>query len=66
MSELAPGWTKVRMTKAQVRKYIQNMKNAQRIAQEKFEKAKANWEFEKEKLELEILEKKLEEEFDNL
>lgn len=61
MSEFAPGWSNVRMTKAQVRKYIANMKVAQKSAQEKLEKAKANWEFEKDLLELEILEKKLDE-----
>lgn len=61
MSEFAPGWSNVRMTKAQVRKYVADMKAAQKLAQEKLEKAKSNWEFEKDILELEILEKKLDE-----
>lgn len=61
MSEFAPGWSNAKMTAAQVRKYIANMKAAQIIAEEKLKQAKANWEFEKDELELEILEKKLDE-----
>lgn len=59
MSELAPGWSNAKMTKSQVKKYIKDMKEAQRIAQEKLKKAKLSWEFEKEAQELESLEKQL-------
>lgn len=60
MSEFAPGWSNVRMTKSQVKKYIADMKAAQKAAQEKLEKAKSNWEFEKDLLELKKIEKELE------
>ena len=59
MSELAPGWSNARMTKSQVKKYIADMKEAERLAQLKLEEAKNNWEFEKDALELAELEKKL-------
>lgn len=58
-SELSPTWSKPRMTQAQVRKYIQDMKNAQKIAEEKLKKAKENWEFDKEEKDIEKLEKLL-------
>lgn len=60
MSEFAPPWSNARMTKAQVRKYVADMKNAQELAKQKLEKAKNNWEFDKEKKELERIEKELE------
>ena len=60
MSEFAPGWTNARMTKAQVRKYVADMKEAQELARQKLEKAKANWELDKDILELERIEKELE------
>lgn len=63
MSEFAPGWWNVRMSKAQVKQYIKNMKEAQIIAKAKLENAKANWEFEKEENELAELEKKMEDYF---
>ena len=60
MTEFAPPWSNARMTPAQVRKYIKDMKYAQEKAKEKLEEAKASWELEKEKQELEKLEDKLE------
>jgi len=60
MSEFAPPWSNARMTKAQVRKYIRDMKEAEKIAKQKLEEAKANWEFEKEEAEVARLEKELE------
>ncbi len=59
MSEFTPTWTNVKMTSAQIRKYIKDMKNAQQIAKQKLEKAKNSWELELEEIELDILEKKL-------
>lgn len=64
MWEFAPVWWRVRMTKAQIKEYIKNMKEAQIIAQAKLEEAMANWEFEKEKNELAELERKMDD-FDN-
>ena len=63
MSEFTPPWSNVRMTKAQIKKYIQDMKKAQALAQAKLDEAKANWEEEKDKKELSKLEKKLDESF---
>ena len=59
MAEFAPKWSKAKMTKAQVKAYIANMKKAQAIAKEKLKKAQNSWEIEKEAQELEELEKKL-------
>lgn len=59
MSEFAPAWSNARMTPAQVRKYVKDMKAAQIIAEEKIKQAKSSWEIDKEKKELEELEKKL-------
>jgi len=59
MWEFAPLWTNAKMTKAQVRKYVADMKKAQKLAKDKLEKAKNSWEFEKEKKELENLENML-------
>jgi len=59
MSEFAPAWSNARMTKAQVRKYIKDMKKAEEIAKNKLEEAKANWEFDKDIKELNELEKEL-------
>lgn len=61
MSEFAPTWSNIKMTKAQVKKYISDMKKAQEIAQAKLDKAIENWELEKEKKELAKLEEKLDE-----
>ncbi len=59
MSEFAPPWSNARMTKAQVRKYIRDMKEAEKIAKQKLEEAKANWELKKEEAEIARLEKEL-------
>lgn len=61
MTEFAPAWGGARMTKAQVKKYIQDMRKAQIIAQAKLEQAKISWEFKKEELELAEIEKQLDE-----
>jgi len=61
MSEFAPPWSNVKMTKAQVKKYIKDMKKAQAIAQAKLDAAKESWELEKDLNELEVLEEKLDE-----
>jgi hypothetical protein len=42
-----------------VRKYIRDMKEAEKIAKQKLEEAKANWELEKEEAEIARLEKEL-------
>jgi len=60
MSEFAPPWSNARMTKSQVKKYIREMKEAEKIAKQKLEEAKANWEFDKEAEEVARLEKELE------
>ena len=56
MSEFAPPWSNPKMTKAQVRKYIRDMKEAQEIARKKLEEAEKNWELEDETEDLEKLE----------
>ena len=59
MSELAPKWSNPRMTKAQVKAYVKQMKKAQAIAQAKLNAAKNSPEADLEALELEMLEEKL-------
>lgn len=59
MSEFAPAGSNPKMTKAQVRKYIRDMEEARKKAQEKLEKAKKSGELDKDNLEIEILEKEL-------
>jgi len=59
MWEFAPGWTKARMTKSQVKKYLKDMEKAKKLAEEKLRKAQNSWELEKEKREIEELEKEL-------
>lgn len=61
MTEFAPKWSNPRMTKAQVKKYISDMKDAQEEAKKRLKEAENSWELELEKIEIEILEKKLEE-----
>lgn len=61
MSEIAPTWWKVKMTKSQVKQYIKKMKKAQAIAESKLAIAKVNWEFDKEEQELKELERKMDE-----
>jgi hypothetical protein len=62
MSEFAPVWSNARMTAAQVRKYIADMRVAQALAKQKLEEAKNSWDFKKEEAEL----KKIEQELENL
>lgn len=59
MSEFAPAWSNPKMTKAQVRKYIRDLEEARKKAQEKLERAKKSGELDKDNLEIEILEKEL-------
>lgn len=60
MSEFAPAWSNPRMTKAQMRKYLRDMKAAQEAAKEKLNPEKEN----KEKSsEISELEKKLDDVF---
>lgn len=61
-SEFAPGWSKPRMTQAQVRKYLKEMEEKRKIAREKLEEYENSWELEKDQKEIE----KLEEEIENL
>lgn len=56
-SEFTPPWQWARMTKAQVKKYIEDLKKKRAIAKKKLEKALASWELEKEQQEVEKLEK---------
>ena len=44
MWEFAPAWRSVKMTKAQVRKYIKDMEEKRTKAQLDLEKARINWE----------------------
>ena len=59
MWEFAPWWTTPRMTKAQIRKYIADMKKAQEIAQAKLDEAIKNWDFDEDLSVLAELEEKL-------
>lgn len=59
-SEFAPGWSKPRMTRAQVRKYLKDMEELRKKAKKKLEEYENSWELEKEEKELEKLEKELE------
>ncbi len=61
MSEFAPAGSNPRMTKAQVRKYVRDMKQAQEDAKKRLEKAEKSWDLAKEKKELEDLENLLDE-----
>ena len=61
MSEIAPSGSNPRMTKAQVRKYVRDMKQAQEDAKKRLEKAEKSWDLAKEKKELEHLENLLDE-----
>lgn len=56
MSEIAPTGSNPRMTKAQVRKYVRDMKQAQEDAKKRLEKAETSWDLAQEKKELEHLE----------
>ena len=61
MSEIAPAGSNPRMTKAQVRKYVRDMKQAQEDAKKRLEKAEKSWDLAQEKKELEDLENLLDE-----
>lgn len=56
MWEFAPGWSNARMTKSQIKKYIADMKAAQKAAKEKLKKAQDSWAFEKDAEEVKKLE----------
>ena len=56
MPEYTPPWKKVRMTKAQIKKYIKDLEEKRKIARQKLEEAKKSWAFEKEKEELQNIE----------
>ncbi len=60
MSEFAPPWRKIKMTKSQVKKYIKDLEEKRKIAQAKLDAAKKSWEFEKENQELKEIENLLE------
>lgn len=60
MSEFAPPWQWARMTKAQVKKYVRDMKQAQEIAQAKLAAAQASGELKKDEQEIAKLEEKIE------
>ena len=61
MSELTPPGSNARMTAAQVKKYVRDMKSAQEIAEKKLKEALNSWEGEKEQKEIQDLEKLLDE-----
>jgi len=60
MSELTPASRWARMTKSQVRKYIKDLEEKRKKAQEKLEQAKKSWEWQKEQEDLKNLENLLE------
>jgi hypothetical protein len=43
MNEFAPGWSKPRMTKSQVKKYIQDQEEKRKKAKKALEEAEENW-----------------------
>lgn len=59
MSEYTPPWRKVRMTKAQMIKYLADTKKARDLAQAKLDEARKNWEFDKDEDEVARLAKLL-------
>ena len=58
-SEFAPAWSKTRMTKAQMRKYLRDLEEAREAARKKLEEYENSWELEKEEKELEKIEKQI-------
>jgi hypothetical protein len=56
MSEFTPPGKGAKMTKAQVKKYIKDLKEKKRLAQEKLDEAKKSKDWQKEKKDLAILE----------
>ncbi len=61
MSEFAPPGSNARMTPAQVRKYVRDMKKAQDEAKKKLKEAEKNGELKEDTKELEKLENLLDE-----
>jgi len=61
MSEFAPPGSNARMTPAQVRKYVRDMKRAQDEAKKKLKEAEKNGELKEDTKELEKLENLLDE-----
>ena len=61
MSEYTPPAWKIKMTKAQMRKYLADMKAAQELAQVKLDAAKASGELDQDTKDLEKLEDALDE-----
>ena len=53
MSEYAPGWSAARMTPAQIRKYLRDMRSAQKAAEAKLDPEKEEAERKKALLETE-------------
>ena len=62
MSEFSPTWSNPKMTRSQVRRYIQEMEEKRLKAKKELEEAKKSWELETSEEEL----KKLEDKFDDL
>ena len=59
MSEFSPPGRWARMSKSQVKKYIKDLEEKRRIAKERLELARANWEFEGDEEDLRRLEELL-------
>lgn len=62
--ELMPSWWKPKMTRSQVKKYIKNMKQAQKIAKEKIKKMKEAGDLEQSDEEIKKLENQIDEAFE--
>ena len=62
-SELSPGWWKARMTKGQMKKYLREMKEAERLAKLKLQEAELAWDLVDD---IDMLDKDLEKKLDNL
>jgi len=56
MSEFTPTWRKIKMSKSQVKKYIQDLEEKRKAAQAKLDAAKKSPEWEKEENEIAKLE----------
>jgi len=63
MTEFTPPGSNARMTKAQMRKYIADMKAAQEAAKQKLAEAEQNWDLETPPEELAALEQALKQEY---
>jgi uncharacterized protein Yka (UPF0111/DUF47 family) len=62
--ELMPSWWKPKMTRSQVKKYIKNMKQAQKLAQEKIKSLKDAGDLEQSEEEIKKLENQIDEAFE--